>query len=116
VKWLLKEGGSNIDEENRFGMTALYVAACTGKLETAGWLVEHGGADIVDMAIGGSTVWDERHFIDDKHDAAVVTALLRVMVLQDAPPTALTARLSPEHKRVVWDGARLRVQLPAYLA
>jgi hypothetical protein len=49
------------------------------------------------------------------YNATVVTSLLRVMVLQDAPPAELTALLSPVHARVVTDGARLRAGLPAYL-
>jgi hypothetical protein len=57
---------------------------------------------------------DEGKHVD--HDATAVTALLRVMVLRGAPPAELTARLSPEHARVVQEGARLRAQLPAYLA
>jgi hypothetical protein len=50
------------------------------------------------------------------YDATAVTSLLRVMVLRAAPPTELTARLSPEHAQLVADGARLKVRLPAYLA
>jgi hypothetical protein len=37
-------------------------------------------------------------------------------VLRDAPPTALVVQLSSELARVVQEGARLRAQLPAYLA
>jgi hypothetical protein len=46
----------------------------------------------------------------------MITALLRVMVLQSSPPTELTARLLPEHGLVAHEGARLRARLPAYLA
>jgi hypothetical protein len=48
-------------------------------------------------------------------DAAEVTGLLRVMVLKGAPPDAFAARRRPEHARVVEEGARLRMALPAYL-
>jgi hypothetical protein len=52
------------------------------------------------------------------YDATAVTSLLRVMVLRGAPPEDLTTLLhiSPEHAQVVWDGARLKARLPAYLA
>jgi hypothetical protein len=49
-------------------------------------------------------------------DAAEVTALLRVMMLQGDPPAELVPQLNPEHARVVKEGARLRAALPAYLA
>jgi hypothetical protein len=49
-------------------------------------------------------------------NAAKVTALLRVMVLQGDPPAELVARLEPIHAQVVEDGGRLRAALPAYLA
>jgi hypothetical protein len=95
------------------------------------WLLEHGGADILDVANNGATVWDvletflvgrsvedEEDSDDDDpmYDATAVTALLRVMVLQDAPPAELTERLSPEHATVVQEGPRLRARLPASLA
>jgi hypothetical protein len=38
------------------------------------------------------------------------------MVLHDAPPAELTARLAPEHRQAVHEGARLRARLPAHLA
>jgi hypothetical protein len=50
------------------------------------------------------------------YDTTAAVSLLQVMVLRSAPPAELTARLSPEHARVVEDGARLRARLPAYLA
>jgi hypothetical protein len=63
---------------------------------------------------------DEGDFDDDDEDvdfdAAVVTALLRVMVLRGGPPDDLSRHLSREHARVVEEGARLRAGLPAYLA
>jgi hypothetical protein len=52
---------------------------------------------------------------DPMCDAVAVTALLRVMVLRDAPPAQLIELLSQEHAQVVQDGARLRVRLPAYI-
>jgi hypothetical protein len=49
-------------------------------------------------------------------NAAEVTALLRVTVLKGDPPGKFVARLKPEHKRVVEEGARLKAALPAYVA
>jgi hypothetical protein len=130
VKWLLKEGGASIGDADIGGWTALLAAALYGKLATTQHLLEHGGADIGDTLINGRTIWDVLavfldecvRFPDDEddnepyvYDATVVTSLLRVMVLQDAPPAELTARLSPEHAQVVEEGARLRARLPAYI-
>ena len=49
-------------------------------------------------------------------DAAMATAMLRVMVLHDGPPESLTASWAPPLQRIVQDGARLWARLPAYLA
>jgi hypothetical protein len=38
------------------------------------------------------------------------------MVLRGSPPAWLESELSPEHHRVVQEGARLRARLPVYLA
>jgi hypothetical protein len=43
--------------------------------------------------------------------AEEVTSLLRVMVLQSAPPAKLAALLRPEYARVVEEGARLKAAL-----
>jgi hypothetical protein len=125
VCWLLREGGSDVGEADAYGSTDLIIAAFGGQLELVPWLVEHGGANIANIAdYDGTTVWDEleRHLVNDDgedldpdYDATAVTVLLRVMVLRDAPPAELITRLSPEHARVVQDGARLRAQFPAYL-
>jgi hypothetical protein len=45
------------------------------------------------------------------YDSTAVTSLLRVMVLRCAPPAELIALFSPEHVRVVEDGARLQACL-----
>jgi hypothetical protein len=46
-----------------------------------------------------------------------MTALLRVLVLQGAPPNEIMVRrLLQEHTVVVYEGARLRARLPEYLA
>jgi hypothetical protein len=74
----------------------------------------------------GATVWgkleassgeEEQQDDDDPiYGAKAITALLRVMMLRDAPPAELIERLSPAHARVVQEGARLRARLPTYLA
>jgi hypothetical protein len=44
-----------------------------------------------------------------------VTALLRVMVLREAPPFDFSAHLRPELALVVQEGALLRAGLPTYI-
>jgi hypothetical protein len=98
VKWLLREGKSSITEQSNGGYNALLCAIVYGRLSTAGWLLEHGGADITIRPRGGITVWEllEGQLIDEDEnnenfDAAAVTALLRIVLLRGAPPTWLTA-------------------------
>jgi hypothetical protein len=100
----------------------LLSAACRGQFTIVRWLLEHKNMDITPASSTGNTVWDmlESYLVepdeaDEKHSAAAVTDLLRVMVLRDAPPATLAAALSLEHMRVVEQGARLRARLPAYL-
>jgi hypothetical protein len=54
----------------------------------------------------------------DRGDVAVddLTASLRIMVLQSAPPAYLVLQMSLQHSQVAKEGARLRAGLPAYLA
>jgi hypothetical protein len=113
-----------------FGETALLIAATSNQFapqvcETVQWLLEHGGANIMDTTTDGQTVWDaledlmidsdRNREIDSEYDFAAVTPLLRVMLLRDAPPGQLVIELSIEHKRIVVEWARLRAELPAYL-
>jgi hypothetical protein len=134
IQLLLRSYSSVGDEDHDVVDTALVIASQWGQLATVQWVLEHGEADMtVTCADQGTTIWDElgRHFIEDEvdtddsdddewhntnFDAAAVTALLRVMVLKGDPPAGLTARLLPEHARVVHGGGRLRARLPAYLA
>jgi hypothetical protein len=64
------------------------------------WLLEHGGADMADVTDEGLTVWDmlmqgemfETYPAGVEHyGAAVVTTLLRRMVLRSYPPADLMA-------------------------
>jgi ankyrin repeat protein len=56
VHWLLKEGGSKIDEKDDFGLTALSCAASKGHLEVVEWLLKEGGAKIDEKTRRGLTV------------------------------------------------------------
>jgi hypothetical protein len=58
---------------------------------------------------------EEGDELDVEADLGELADLLRVMVLRGASPPALVALLLPEHARLVQEGARLRVRLPAYL-
>ena len=125
IEWLLTVGLATISQLSAGGDTVLLLVAaggCDSPLQTVQWLLEHGGADIADVTKNGQTVWDllktyliKSDTADIEHKPAVVTALLKVMVLRDAPPVEITARLSPEHKIVVQEGARLRASLVEYL-
>jgi hypothetical protein len=102
VEWLVAEGWANASEVSEGGCTALLYAAdrLTNKnVGTVQWLLEYGGADITDTTPNGQTLWDS--FLNDgqmvwedvtgrrmPRDVAGdrLTALLRVMVLQSAPP------------------------------
>jgi ankyrin repeat protein len=127
---LIKEGGLSIEATDNYGLTPLMRAAFYGRLTTVQWLLEHGGADITVSSNRHSAVWaevseiiveDEGDSDDDGEgdagfDAAAVTALLKVMVLRGAHYDELIHKLSPEHTRVVQEGARLQAGLLAYLA
>jgi hypothetical protein len=66
-------------------------------------------ADLLEPYFAGFA--EMRHVATDN-----LTALLRVMVLQSAPPAYLVVQISLQHSRIVQKGARLRAGLPAYLA
>jgi hypothetical protein len=127
VTWLVEEGGATIAETDKGGDTALLLAAYSGHLQTVHILLEHCGSDISEVNHSGETVWDllEDYIVADEEeaecedaegDAAAVTALLRVMVLRQAPPTEMVEQLLPAHVSVVKEGALLRARLPDYLA
>ena len=46
VKWLIKDGGANIEDSDKYGSTALIWAVVKGKIEIAKWLLREGGAKI----------------------------------------------------------------------
>jgi hypothetical protein len=107
------------------------------------YLVEHGGANMDDVSKDdsdgegnsvaegdgdrGKNAWDllieflegdqydHDMEVDFGIDTAALSALLRVLVLRGAPPSALVALLPPEPAHVVQQGARLRAGLPSYL-
>jgi hypothetical protein len=119
----LVELGAEVGAVDNVGYTALLLSASYGRYATTKFLVEHWSANIKKGNYAGETVWDmliehfEESFKEDEEedDLAGLIALLRVLVLRDAPPPALLALLSPEPARVVQEGARLRARLPAYL-
>jgi hypothetical protein len=124
LQWLLsEEGGASIEEKSNAGHTALLLGAWNGQLTVVQWLLEHGGADITNTtSTGGDTVWEllEVYLLAPADNLpagiATVKALLQVMSLRGAPPGKLVDQLLPELTKVVQEGARLRVGLPAYLA
>jgi hypothetical protein len=126
LQWILAKGGASITEADNYEETALLAATLAFHHLTAQWLLEHGGSDIAETNNEIQTVWtlliedilnaDADADQGDEDDTVALTALLRVMVLRDAPPDGLKFLLSPEDARVVQEGARLRAGLPAYLA
>jgi hypothetical protein len=88
------------------------------------WLLEWGGSSLSEVDRNGTTALDmmERKLgfklslkMNTEADGEVI-ALLRVMVVRGAPPVQMAARLLHAYARVVHDGARLLLRLPAYLA
>jgi hypothetical protein len=55
VQWLLREGGSMIDERDTEGWTALHCAASKKHLAMVCWLLQEGGADVHDRSNNGRT-------------------------------------------------------------
>jgi hypothetical protein len=113
---LLKTG--EVESENG----VMLVAASCRQLSVVRWLLEYGGVSITEATEKGETIWDllEGSFVDyngEWNDAIPgLKCLLRVMVLQGAPPEELAEAMSPRMKQVVEDGAQLRARLPVYLA
>jgi hypothetical protein len=121
VQRMFREG-SAIAGETAFGKTALLLALQHSQLPLAQWLLEHGESSTTERAQYGASIWDLlclsaiKPPIVGHCDAAILTSLLRFMVLREDPPASLTVTLSPEHVRVIEEGARPRAWLPAYLA
>jgi hypothetical protein len=70
------------------------------------------------IANAGRTIWDYFPLSWGQlttGEVTAATALLRVMVLRDAPPQELAILFSPEITQVVQDGAKLRARLPGFL-
>jgi ankyrin repeat protein len=120
-QWLLSKGAT-ITETDILGYTPLLSAAIKANmpenLTTVKWLLEFGGASIAETTNSQRTCWDLLSLCDFWRtcDTAAVTALLQVMLLRGAPPLSMASQLSPDYRRVVEEGARLRARLPAYLA
>jgi hypothetical protein len=127
--------GADVNKGDENGNTALLECASGGQYLHMLFLLEHADANINCVNNAGNTVWDEMihnmkiknsYYLhnplehEEGHEnygiSANLIALLRVMVLRDAPPAALVTLLPPEiYARVVQSGARLRARLPAYL-
>jgi hypothetical protein len=122
VAWLLTEGRAGISEVNGEGFTAFLCAATDiATFTTFQWLLEHGGADVTDTTLDGRTVWDLlwASFVGSAKRPAhldMLTNMLRVMALRSSPPVDLVVHMSLEHSLILKEGARLRAELPAYLA
>jgi hypothetical protein len=117
---------TDICETDNKGCTALLLAACYPTMLQ--WLLEYGGALIMDADNGGMSLWTvpwayglpdllkRAYTKNGSGDIMALTAVLRVMVLHGGPPASRTKKLAPLLRQIVQDGARLRARLPAYLA
>jgi hypothetical protein len=111
----LVELGANIEAVDEDSDTALLMSAHNGCYAKMQYLLEETGANVDDVNNNGKTVWNllSGHLdplavpLGSDEDPVGLTALLRVLVLRGAPPPALVALLSPEHARVVQEGAWL---------
>jgi hypothetical protein len=114
--------GAEVGAVDFDGDTALLMSALFGEYATMKYLLEDAGANMDDVNNRGKNVW---HLLTEQLTAVAegetevdfeaLIALLRVLVLRDAPPPSLVTLLPPESARVVQEGARLRARLPAYL-
>jgi hypothetical protein len=123
---LIRDGANVNAFDDEQGRTPLYLASnhCFENDDTATvlWLVEHGGANIT-LADGsgtpildfsGANHWESLLRDEAEDEWAPMNVLLRAMLLKAAPPGSI-CRLRPAKSRMVKEGARLRVRLPAYL-
>jgi hypothetical protein len=126
VEWLLTVGSAEILEANAHGYTVLMCSE-PGKVRSRQtytyqllikWLLEIATKNDVWNVLQKDLVHSQDDDCDRRfvYDSAAETALLRVMLLRQAPPAKLVIRMSNEHIRVAREGARLRAGLPAYLA
>jgi ankyrin repeat protein len=125
VQRMLREGVASTKERDKYGRSALLIAVYYAQYHVVEWLLEYGGSSITERcrAPHDKSAWEvlmdgQFHFpIGDRGYATTLTSMLRVMVLREDPPTSFAYyTLSPEHARVLKEGARLRARLPAYLA
>ena len=56
VRWLVREGGSSVEERDRGGWTALLFAAANGRLEMVRWLVREGGSSVEENNDGNTAL------------------------------------------------------------
>jgi ankyrin repeat protein len=108
---LLVEGRASI-AGTRVEWSALELAVITGDIAIVKWLLEYGGADIMDTTSGGRTVWEllEDHFyfarmrleLGDRVGVDLPPSLLRAMVLQSAPLADLLTRMTRPHSIRAW--------------
>jgi hypothetical protein len=123
VMWLIHEGGANVNVTSSRQTPLIRATQHLYNREGSAtflWLVEHGGADVTLTGTNGHTVWDHLHdlFINyyaEPQERTVLSLLKRALLLKAAPPAYFAARF-PTIAQVINEGARLRAQLPAYLA
>ena len=77
VKFLVKEGGADVESKSNTGLTPLSRAAANGRLDVVEFLVKEGGADVESKDYRGNTALDlARRGIWDPERCKAVAAWL----------------------------------------
>ena len=132
VRWLVREGGSSVEERDNDGWTALLRASKKGHFVAMRWLLSEGGSSIDEQDNDGRSLWekvpkwkekeekDEDEDEEDEDDAVdeeAATACLRTCLTLGAPPDGFDAEtlLSPMQQELVRKSVIVRTRLPAWL-
>ena len=130
VRWLLRKGGSSVEEKDNDGWTALLCAARNGNFAVMRWLLLEGGSSIDEQDIQQESLWElvpkwkkekdkekEEENEEDAFDEEAATACLRTCLTLGAKPDGFDAatRLSPSQQELVRKAAILRDRLPGWL-
>lgn len=115
VKWVLGEGGADINERDTTGQTAIQLATY-GHLHVTEWPLETGGATIRDTNVLQYGVWHHLHTaIQQKRiQHTQLAPLLRCMLILDAPSGRSAVNLHTDMKHLLREGRLLRERLPHF--
>lgn len=112
-EYLLDKGLGTLSEQTSFGENAVLTCAYQGHLSMMHWLLTDAGASLPEGKKARLNVWRQLKIADA--DDAVLTSLLKIMIMLDDAPRNFIARLLPHHADIVTRGQQLREQLPLHL-